>query len=392
MPYVQNALYGQGVPTYAETLSPLADVFKAFAPNPVRDLQIQGYVSKNKLQDIKGSQINQQMQGMSDAANAFRANDMQEVYASTLGGGDPQTMTALPKFVTGGYAARAIDDPNSVNQGTLASLVVGDGGNYKDTQPGFTADQSRQLQQNENTVAASRYGHELSAGASRYGHELDLQGTQYTANTSKAAKEFDTLHDTRKSTASGGAAAKVDPVKLDNALLQNVPGSFKDEKGRWQVDPSVSPADLAEVRARTAAYVQDNPLDQYGAIQRAIADVYGENPEVAPEVAAVDNPWYGSAADVPFQPAQVKSLAADQRPPRPGLAQQFAAPPPASAPAVPSMPTAQAGGAAPNAQPVDRNLVNAAKAASVPGANRDGIIKKLLANGYTAQQLSAAGL
>lgn len=396
MPYYQNALYGQGVPTYAEQLSPLADVFKAFAPNPMRDLQIQGYVSKANLENLKGQQISQQLTGASQAADQFDAGNTQGVYSNLLRGGDPQSMVALPKFIQGGYAARAIDDPNSVNQDTLATLAVGAGGDYANTQPGFRADQARQLQQNENTVGASRYGSELQAGvghegnrlrhsASIYdtdqqasvGHEgnkmrfdasvygdatranVDLEdnrlrneASRYTADQSRLAKEFDTKNDVRKTTprvygagsggsGGGGAAVKIDPGKLDAAVLQSLPGSFKDAKGKWQVDPSITPADLADVRTRVAIRVQENPADQYSAIQRAIADVYGDAPQMSAEVPA-ETSWYGSEK-VPAVPSKVVPVPAGQRPPR-GAAQQFAAPP-GSAPAVPSMPTAQAGAA-----------------------------------------------
>jgi hypothetical protein len=381
MPYYQNSLYGRGVPSYAEQLSPLADVFKAFAPNPMRDLQIQGYASKANLDNLKGSEINTRLAAQKGAADAFRNNDQTGVYASILEGGDAPQMNALPGFVRGGYAARGINDPNAVNPGVLADLVVGAGGDYGDTEPGFGADQARQLQQNENTVAANRYGSELQAGASRYGSELSAGASRYGADQRlKGSVEAANI----KSGNRGGAAAqfKVDPVKLDSALLQSIPGSFKDDKGRWNMDPSVSPADLSEVRARTAAYVQANPQDQYGAIQRAVADVYGDAPTITPEVPA-QSTWYGSESAAAVPP-QVVSRPSAQRPPRPNLGQQFAAPP-VSAPAVPSMPNAQPG-AAPNAD------LAAAKNAIAAGKSRQAVIDRLLKGGYNAQQIQAAGI
>ncbi|WP_223518243.1 hypothetical protein [Pseudomonas sp. BF-R-21] len=426
MPYYQNSLYGRGVPSYAEQLSPLADVFKAFAPNPLRDLQVQGYVSKAHLADLKGQQITQELDGANAAADQFHNKNTQGVYENTLRGGNPQMLAQLPKFVEGGYAARAIDDPNSVNQDTLATLAVGAGGNYKNTVPGFKADQSRQLQQNENTVAASRYGSELQAGASRYGADRQaavgfdrnaksLQGTQYSANKVFDASHYATDERTKvgldaneqrltgakygadqrrggtveaaqvKAGNRGGAAAqfKVDPVKLDNVLLQSLPGSFKDAKGRWNTDPSVTPADLAEVRARVASYVQTNPADQYGAVQRAVADVYGDAPSITPEVQAESN-W--TEPDVPYAPPQVVALPQDKRPPRPGLGQQFAAPPPVSAPAVPSMPNAPVAGAAPNAD------LAAAKNAIAAGKSRQAVVQRLIQGGYSAEAIQAAGI
>lgn len=426
MPYYQNSLYGRGVPSYAEQLSPLADVFKAFAPNPLRDIQVQGYVSRANLANLKGQQITQELDGANAAADQFKTGNTQGVYENTLRGGNPQMLAQLPKFVEGGYAARAIDDPNSVNQDTLATLAVGAGGDYKKTMPGFEADQSRQLQQNENTVAARRYGSELQAGVGHEGNRLRYdasiygadqrakvghEGNQmkYDASTYGADQRAKVGHegnqmrsdsarygaDQRRAGAlesanvragnRGGAAAqfKVDPVKLDTVLLQSLPGSFKDNKGRWNTDPSVTPADLAEVRARTAAYVKVNPADQYGAVQRAVADVYGDAPTVTPEVQGEDN-WIED--DVEYAPPQVVALPQDKRPPRPGLGQQFAAPPPDSAPAVPSMPSAPVAGAAPNAD------LAAAKNAIAAGKSRQAVIDRLIQGGYSAEAIQAAGI
>lgn len=395
MPYYQNSLYGRGVPSYAEQLSPLADVFKAFAPNPLRDIQVAGYASTANLNNLKGLQIRHELGALDEAGNAVTANDPKAYYANVARSGNAGLMQHAPGLVSGEYAARAIGDPNSVDQDTLATLTVGAGGNYKNTAPGFEADQSRQLQQNENTTAASRYGSELQAGvghegnrlrydASIYGSDQQAGASRYGADQSRLAREFDTLHDIRKTTSGGGRAAlanKVDPVKLDNAVMQSLPGSFKDAKGRWQVDPSVTPADLAEVRTRVAARVQANPSDQYGAVQQAIADVYGSAPTMTPEVQGEEN-WI--ADDVPAVPAQVVSLPQDKRPPRPTLGQQFAAPP-VSAPAVPSMPSAPVA-AAPNAD------LAAAKNAIASGKSRQAVIDRLLKGGYSAQQIQAAGI
>ena len=420
MPYYQNSLYGRGVPSYAEQLSPLADVFKAFAPNPLRDIQVQGYASRANLANLKGQQISRELAGADSSADAFDKGDTQGALSSILRGGNPQTMTAAPKFFTGAYGLRGIDDPNSVNQSALADAVVGVGGNYKNTAPGFEADQSRQLQQNENTNAARRYGSELQAGvghegnrmrydasiygadqraevghegnqmrydASTYGADQRAGATRYGADQSRLAREFDTKNDIRKTTSGGGRAAlanKVDPVKIDNAVMQSLPGSFKDAKGRWQVDPSITPADLAEVRTRVAARVQANPADQYGAVQQAIAEVYGTAPVVNPETEAEDN--WGWDDDVEYAPSQVVSLPQAQRPPRPSLGQQFAAPP-VSAPAVPSMPNAPVA-AAPNA---DVGLAKAA-AAIQSGAPRDAVVARLRQAGYSEQAIQQAGI
>ena len=419
MPYYQNSLYGRGVPSYAEQLSPLADVFKAFAPNPMRDLQIQGYVSKANLEKIKGSEITNRLDGQKHAADAWRDNDTSEAYASILQGGDAQQMAALPEFTRGGYAARGIRDSGAVDQSTLANLVVGAGGNYKDTQLGFTADQGRQLQQNVNTTNASRYGSELQAGASRYGADQQLTGRIYDANVG-LLKPVGGRYGagTGAGTSVGGSQGKP-PVlapkmltEMDAQIRAQLPGGF---------DPVET--DMADANARAGAYMRDPNSPAFGnpamATQLAYRDTFGDDPKTEGEwnpfsdntVAAkpfAERPAYaapnastggsshmgvggaGGAGGVnagpsPIARALLNSGADLRRPLSTGaLAQQFAAPP-VSAPAVPSMPNAQPG-AAPNAD------LAAAKNAIAAGKSRQAVIDRLLKGGYNAQQIQAAGI
>lgn len=435
MPTYSNPLYANGVPTYSNEVGALGEVFKALAPNPLRDLQIQGYASNARLHQLQGDVIQDKRAGASRAADIFATNP-QGAMVEAIRSDNPEMMGAFSKFNPAYYAANAITG-GPVDQGRLATLVVGGGGDYGNTVPGFTANQDRQTQEANQKNDTERYGIGVRSADSRYGSNLQasvgfdrnrrystaeantlgettryhnmqnatqldkndvdydvgmdrnakglegtqftsnntLKGTQYTADRNLEGKKFDTLNDQRKTTA--GAGATVDPAKFDEAMLQSVPGSFKDEKGHWNTDASVTPADLAEVRTRAAFYLRQDPRDQYGAIQRSVAEVFGNAPTMTP----ADEPWLGTNT-----PAQVQSLPAAQRPPLPNLAQQFAAPQAAPAPLPEAAP------AAPSAPTADANLAKAAAAAKIPGANRQGIIQKLMANGYTAAQIQQAGI
>lgn len=404
MATLANPLYANGVPTYSNEVGALGSVFQALAPNPLRDLQIQGYASNARLHQLQGDVIANQQGGLSRVANAMRGNNYQEIGPAAIESGNLQFLDNIYKAAPAQLAMRGLtpgQQPLSdAEQQAVATSVGATGGNVANTFYGYgrTADE---VHRNNNLESSDRrYGDDRQYAASVYGsnaqaavgHErnrfyqaaeantnaenaryhnltnaaaLDkndvdydvgmdrnakglegtqftsnntLKGTQYTADQSRLAKQFDTEHDVNKTTGSGGGAV-VDPAKFDNALLQNLPGSTQDDKG-WLVNPSILPADLAEVRARAAHYLQQNPRDQYGAIQRATAEVFGQAPSITP----AQEPWLSSNT-----PEQVNTLPAGQRPPLPNLAQQFAAPQaaPAPMPMPAAAPAAAQGGALP---------------------------------------------
>jgi hypothetical protein len=443
MPTYSNPLYANGVPTYSNEVGALADVFKSLAPNPLRDLQIQGYASNARLHQLQGDVIQNQQGGLSRVANALRGNNYQEIGPAAIESGNLQYLDNIYKAAPAQLAMRGLvpGQPalSDAEQQAVATAVGATGGNVANTFYGYdrTADE---VHRNNNLESSDRrYGSDASAAASRYGadqqanvgydrnrrystaeantntenarwHNLQnsalldkndvdydvgmdrnqkglegtqftsnntLTGTKYTADRNLEGKQFDTLNDQRKTAA--GQGATIDPAKLDEAVIQSVPGSFKDDKGHWFTDPSVTAADLQEVRTRTAHYLRQDPRDQYGAIQRSVSEVFGNAPSVTP----AQEPWYA-----PNTPAQVNSLPAAQRPPLPNLAQQFAAPPAAA----PVQPVPGAGPAPAAAPPADATLAKAAQTAKVPGANRQGIIQKLMSLGYTAQQIQQAGI
>jgi hypothetical protein len=296
MPYYQNALYGRGVPTYAEELSPLADVFKAFAPNPVRDVQLEGYVADTDLKRAKLAGLQAQQAGLSSVADSF-VNDPQQSYVSAIRSGNTDLLKMLPEAVRGGYAAGGVSGRN-VDQGTLANLMLGAGDDYARTQPGFAADQTRL---NDNALMQSadrRYGDELASGDRRYGSDQSLAGVMYGADQRLIGTRDSAQI---KSGGRGGAAAalKIDPVKLDLAIQQSLPGSFISDKGKVGLAEGLDPADLAHVRRLVADRIAKDPANQYGAIQQSITDVFGEAPQVIEPQGAVDNWGPFNTAAVP---------------------------------------------------------------------------------------------
>jgi len=444
MPNYANPLYANGVPTYSNEVGALGEVFKALAPNPLRDLQIQGYASNARLHQLQGDVIQNQQTGLADVANNLQTGNYQGVLPGMIRSGNLQYIDNVAKAVPSQYSFQALDPnftPGPDFDSRLARVVGGTGGDVGHTMYGFTKT-ADEIARNNNMVSADRRRgddlqlsgvmagvgenrrfHDLTANEDIRYHNLadatnrrdsdlrtsvgmagvsedarnhtlqdaragekntfDLnvgmnkntlgyQGVVYKADRDKEAKQFDTLNDQRKSTPGG---AVMDPSKFDDALIQTLPGSTQDDKG-WMVNPSVAPADLAEVRTRAAAYFRQDPRDPYGAIQRANAEVFGQAPSITPAQA----PWLSSNT-----PEQVNTLPADQRPPLPNLAQQFVAPPPAA-----PMPVPGAGPAA--APPADATLAKAAATAKVPGANRQGIVQKLMSLGYTAQQIQQAGI
>jgi hypothetical protein len=426
MATLANPLYANGVPTYSNEIGALGSVFQAMAPNPLRDLQIQGYASNARLKQLQGDVINDSRTSRNTAADLYGQGNYRGAGIELMRGADPSVLKEMGGFNEALYASGAAQG-ETVSPMVQATLSMGNGGNYANTQLGFNANQDRQTAEANQKNDTTRRGDDLQYNASIYGsnaqaavgHErnrfyqtaeantnaentryhnltnaaaLDkndvdydvgmdrnakgLEGTQYTADQSRLAKQFDTEHDVNKTTGSGGGSA-VDPAKFDNALLQSLPGSTQDDKG-WLVNPSILPADLAEVRTRAAHYLQQNPRDQYGAIQRATAEVFGQAPSITP----AQEPWLSSNT-----PEQVNTLPAGQRPPLPNLAQQFAAPQAAPAP----MPMPAAAPAAAPAGGLHPDLV-AAKNAVASGKSRQAVIQRLVQGGHSPQEIQAAGI
>jgi hypothetical protein len=412
MPNYANPLYANGVPTYSNEVGALGEVFKALAPNPLRDLQIQGYASNARLHQLQGDVIQTKQDMLPKLAQALAPGGrLQDAASIAASGGDLEHLPQVLQAASGQYGFRALDPGGLANvdpriQATLSGAVgqnvantmygfdktsdeiannhrqesldrrYGDdqqlvGTKYSaDSQAGVGYDRNRRYSTAEaNTLAQTVANNAQESKDRHYTSDNTLTGTKYTADRNYNAKIYDTDHDYSKG--SRGSAVKIDPAKLDDAMLQSLPGSYKDDKGRWQTDPSVSAGDLAEARVRLAAYVRQHPDDQYGAVQMAISDVFGKTPNVTPEATH----WYK-----PNEPLQVNALPADQRPPLPNLAQQFLAP--TAAPAALPAPAAPAAPAAPQ-----NPLLAEAAAAISSGAPRDKVIQRLRSMGVNEQEL-----
>jgi hypothetical protein len=188
-----------------------------------------------------------------------------------------------------------------------------------------------------------------------------------------------------------GKPPNIDPVKVDQVFIRALPNSFQDTKGRWNEDPSITPEAKAAARQAVAEEIGADPTDVYGAVNRGIARVFGNAPQITEAVPPTPDTtrfWETSNA-TPGVPSKVVALPPDQRLP---LSKKAVSPVVAAAAGVPPTPTAPntTGGTAPSPA-ADVNLMKAA-AAVKGGGNRAGIVKHLMDNGYSAQQIQQAGI
>ncbi|MBD9674945.1 hypothetical protein IB275_30490 [Pseudomonas sp. PDM21] len=405
MPYYGNGLYSRGVPTYAEELSPLADIFKALQPNPLRDLQIQGYLAKTDLDRIKATAARNQQEGLGPIADQFAAGNLQGGYENAIRSGNTALLKELPAVTRGYYAAGP-----EVDQGRLANLMLGAGGNYANTQPGFEADQQRLLDIADQQSADRRYGtdvgasttmrgQDISAATQRRGQDLGNEQAIYRANVG--------LLSPRSGSGGSGAGASVGkPPTINGPLMKQLDAAI------WQFIPEgFDPAgpDLADASARAGQYMRDPSSDAFGnpalAAQLAAHDVWGAEPKTEGNWSPAANVVVGIPPDQrPAMPqgnsstggsvrvgaggaAALSPLAqqllqggVDLRRPIDAKSLQPAAPAPAPAPAAPA------------AAPAGGDILAQAQDAIARGAPRDAVIQRLRAAGVGDAQISAAGL
>jgi len=169
MPTYANPLYANGVPTYSNEVGALADVFKALAPNPLRDLQIQGYASNARLHKLQGDVIANQQGGLSRVANALRANDYQEIGPAAVESGNLQFLDNIYKAGPAQLAMRGLTPGqpalSDAEQQAVATAVGATGGNVANTFYGF-----------DRTANEINRNNTLMSGDRRYGSQLSLQG------------------------------------------------------------------------------------------------------------------------------------------------------------------------------------------------------------------------
>jgi len=190
MPSYANPLYANGVPTYSNEVGALADVFKALAPNPLRDLQIQGYASNARLHQLQGDVIQNQQGGLSRIANAMRGNNYQEIGPAAIESGNLQYLDNIYKAGPAQLAMRGLmpgQQPLSDAEQQAVSTAVGaTGGNVANTFYGFgrTADE---IARNNNMVSVDR----------RRGDDLQLSGVLAGVNENRRFHDLTTTEDYR---------------------------------------------------------------------------------------------------------------------------------------------------------------------------------------------------
>jgi hypothetical protein len=418
MATLANPLYANGVPTYSNEVGALSSVFQALAPNPLRDLQIQGYANNARLTKLKGDVIQTQQGGLDQIAGALRSRNYQDVLPAAIGSGNLQYLGSIGKAVPAQFSFQALD-PNTTftpdMESRLATVVGGTGGNVANTMHGFTANQDRQTleanQKNDTVMrgqdirsADSRYGTDVGASTARRGQDIGMGNSTYATNMSflkptagRAGTGAGGVG--TNSTAGGSAASELNPkgvAELDSALANVLTGRV------------VPDADRADLAARTQAYYLAQPKGGRNfqlAANRAIADIQ----KGADLESSTDENWLSSdelmtkpAAEraplpQPWQPPPKVSAAAGggggglsalsqavlqgnpnlRRPLNPDQL-RAAQPAPVAAPVA-----APAAAPTPAANP----LVSEAAAAIASGAPRDAVIQRLRSMGVSDAEI-----
>lgn len=416
MPTYANPLYANGVPTYSNEIGALGEVFKAMAPNPLRDLQIQGYASNARLHQLQGDVIQNQQGGLADIANSLQTGNYQSVLPGAIRSGNLQYLDNIGKAVPAQYSMQALNpnvDFTPDMESRLATVVGGTGGNVANTMHGFTANQERQTAEanmkNDTTMrgqdirsADSRYGTDVGAATARRGQDIGADNSTYSSNLNflkPSARSGYGAGGTGGSTGGGAAAGELNPKgvnELDSALANVLTGR------------AVPDADRADLAARTQAYYLAQPKGGRNfqlAANRAVADIQaGDSLEASTDEnyftkdelmtkpvdkrAPLPQPWQpppkvsvaGGGGAGGLSPVAQAILQGNPNLRKPLSAAQLNA----AAPAAPAAPPA----AAPSANP----LLSEAAAAIASGAPREAVIQRLRSMGASDQDIQAAGI
>lgn len=278
MPNYANPLYANGVPTYSNEVGALSEVFKALAPNPLRDLQVQGYASNARLSKLRGDVIENQQAGLGTAADAFMTGDTHGAYGNLIRSGNSKVLTAMPGTILGDYSARALQDPNSVDPDIQATLSVGAGHDYKTTVPGFNLNQDRLTQEANQKNDTTMRGQDMTQGTAFRGQNMTQQtafrGQDIGADNATYGANLRFLKPggaggagAGGTTGGGAAAGELNPkgvAELDSALANVLTGR------------AVPSADRADLAARTQAHYLAQPKGGRNfqlAANRAVDDV-----------------------------------------------------------------------------------------------------------------------
>lgn len=422
MPTYANPLYANGVPTYSNEVGALGEVFKALAPNPLRDLQIQGYANNARLHQLQGDVIANKQAGAARAADVF-ATDPRAAMVEAIRSDNPEMMGAYGKFNPAYFAAGAMNGNGPVDDSVLAQLVVGGGGDYGNTKPGFTANQDRQtleanmkndttMRGQDMTQQSAFRGQDIGASTARRGQ--DLVNDRTIENNAQQSKDriynanLDFIKPSGRSagagdgSGSGGSSAtgatELNPKgveQLDSALANVLVGR------------AVPDADRADLAARTQAHYLAQPAKARNyqiAANQAVADI-----QAGADLDASTDKNLWSADDLMTKPMEQRApMPAPWEPPpkvpgggagglsdvasvllqgNPDLSRPLSAAQLQQMPAPAAAPVAAPPAAAPGA-----DLLTDAMGAISNGAPRDAVIQRLRSMGVSDQQIQAAGL
>jgi hypothetical protein len=361
------------------------------------------------------------------------------MYVGRIRSGQGDYMKAFPSTVAGMFAAQVEKDPSLVNapgfQDQLATLQQGAGVDYAHTRPGFESHETRlgeeaagklaetarghnltydasmaghritgevgmdrnrrysdaQTYRTDQTVAEQKHGHELTYDAAMAGHQGTVNVGMNRNLLAYEATQYKADHPAPKGGAGGSGGKPPSPGKLDKSgtdSLNKLIGALGD----------MDPGDKTDIQSRATYYMlngdaetRNNPA---AATRRAATDVFGETPKIERSSLPIIGVEYGAGHRVP--------VAFDDRPDLPPPVANIFAGTPASvvADGVPPAPAANAGVPAPTpaATPApapaaqDENITQALAIVKGNPQQREPMIKYLLQNGYSEQQLKDAGI
>jgi len=350
MPTYANPLYANGVPTYSNEVGALGDVFKALAPNPLRDLQIQGYASNARLHQLQGDVIQNQQSGLADVANNLQTGNYQGVLPGMIRSGNLQFIDNVAKVVPSQYSFQALDPnftPGPDFDSRLARVVGGTGGDVANTFYGYnrTADEIHRKNNMESSdrrygddqqLVGTKYSADSQAGVGydrnrrystaeantlaqtvlnnaqeskdrHYTSDNTLTGTKYTADSKSASDTYKTNINAldpfgMEAAKSGGKPPA--PGQMNKAEMDAVQESLKNN-----LPPNLSQAVTDEITKRTVYYMNNGDAETRNnptaSRMRAMSDVLPENPDATRPQARV----WGSYGEVPL-PDNLPSLPA----------------------------------------------------------------------------------
>lgn len=283
MPSYGNPLYANGVPTYSGEISALGDVFKALAPNPLRDLQIQGYANNARLAKLKGDVYENQTASNNRAADLF-ANNPQGAYIELMRGGNDKMLKVMPGMQSGYYASQAmVDGPDSVNPDVQDILNVGNKMDAAKTYAGFTANQDRQTEEANQKNDTVQRGQNIRSADSRYATNVGSADRRYATNVGADSATYRVNAGLANGGSTGGVASaasggtgKVASVNLPPAAVLKGMAATRDNL-LSQYGVELGEDELTDLSSRAMAHLNSQrpgERDPAGAVLAAVNEVF----------------------------------------------------------------------------------------------------------------------